>query len=264
MDFLLYLGLGCVAGFLAGLFGIGGGLIIVPVLLSTLTAQGVDLSVAMHISLATSLTTIVVTGANSAWAHHRQQHVHWPTAKALIPFLMLGSLVGVSIAHHLSGQTLTRVFMGFLITMSIYIWFSPEPSAHRFRVANWRWKAAASVMGTLSAILGVGGALFMVPFLKSKGMSIRHAIGTTSLCGVPLALTGAIGYMVAGLQVTDVPGFTFGYVNVWALLGITLTSSVFSRIGAKTVAKLAPQFTRRAFAVFLWILVGHLIWKLVG
>lgn len=264
MDFLLYLGLGCVAGFLAGLFGIGGGMIIVPVLFSTLTVQGVDISVAMHISLATSLATIVVTGANSAWAHHKQHHVHWPTAKALIPFLMLGSLLGVSIAHHLSGELLSRLFMGFLVTMSFYIWFSPEPKAHKFRVPNWRWKGAASVMGTLSAILGVGGALFMVPFLKSKGMAIRYAIGTTSLCGVPLALTGAIAYMFAGTQVEEVPGFTLGYVNLWAFLGIVLTSSVFSRIGAKTVAKLKPQFTRRAFSLFLWVLVGNLIWKQMG
>lgn len=266
MDFLLFLGLGCVAGFLAGLFGIGGGMIIVPVLFSTLTLQGVDISVAMHMALATSLATIVVTGTNSALAHHKQHHIHWPTAKALIPFLILGSMVGVGVANQLSGYTLSRLFMVFLFVMSVYIWLSPEPTQEVFRVANWRWKFAASVMGALSAVLGVGGALFMLPFLKSKGMVIRYAIGTTAACGVPLALTGALGYILVGGDdlSAKVPGWSLGYVNLTAFLGIVLTSSVFSRIGAKVVAKLPAKWTKRAFAVFLWILVSSLIWKQLG
>ena len=236
-------------------------MIIVPVLLSTFTLQGVPLDVAMHMALATSLATIVVTGMNSAWAHHKQLHVHWPTAKALVPFLVLGSALGVTVAHHLSGQLLSRAFVGFMVCMSFYIWFSPEPKPCDFGVPNWRWKLASAVFGTLSAILGVGGALFLVPFLKSKGMGIRHAIGTAAFCGVPLALTGALGYMWAGEQVGDLPGLNLGYIHLTAFAGIVLTSSVFSRVGARLVSRISPNWTRRSFAVFLWVLVANLIWK---
>lgn len=264
MEFALYLGLGCIAGFLAGLFGIGGGLIIVPVLMWTFSHQGIDISVAMHMALATSLATIVITSLNSAWAHHKQEHVHWPTVRALVLFLMLGSVIGVTIAHRLSGQLLSNIFMGFLLLMSVYMWFSKEPAQEKFRQANWRWKLACSVMGLLSAILGIGGALFMVPFLKSKRMAIRYAIGTAAFCAAPLAMTGAASYMLAGSDVEALPDATIGYVHIWAFLGIVLTSSVFSRVGAKLVAKLPPQTMRRAFSLFLWLLAGNLIWKLYG
>ncbi|MBW8192293.1 sulfite exporter TauE/SafE family protein [Neiella marina] len=264
MEIALYLGLGCFAGFLAGLFGIGGGLIIVPVLVWTFTHQGIDIGVAMHMALATSLATIVITTLNSAYAHHQQGHVHWPTVRALVLFLMLGSVIGVSVAHHLPGQLLSNIFMGFLLLMSVYMWFSKEPKQERLRKANWRWKLASSVMGFLSAILGIGGALFMVPFLKSKRMAIRYTIGTAAFCAAPLAFTGAVSYMLAGSDVTSLPAATIGYVHIWAFMGIVLTSSVFSQIGAKLVSRLPPKAMKRAFSVFLWVLAGNLIWKLYG
>ncbi|MCM2681275.1 sulfite exporter TauE/SafE family protein [Echinimonas agarilytica] len=264
MDIVLYLALGCVGGFLAGLFGIGGGLIIVPTLVWVFRHQGYDMSVAMHMALATSLATIVVTGISSARAHHQQHHVHWPTAKALTPFLVLGSVSGVVVAHFLTGQLLGRLFVGFLILMSVYMWFSPEPKQHRFRVANWRWKFASTLMGVLSALLGIGGALFMVPFLKSKGMAIRYAIGTAAFCGVPLAVTGTIGYMLGGGAEQPLPVYTIGYVNLLAFACIVLTSSHFSKVGAKLVTKVPPQRMRRGFAVFIWVLAANLIYKMAS
>lgn len=255
LTMLGYLALGAAAGTLAGLFGIGGGLIIVPVLVFAFGLQGVDASVAMHLAIGTSLATIVVTSASSTWGHIRKGSVrrHW--FLALLPGLMLGAIGGVFIAGALSGGLLGTLFGLFVISVAIKMALGLGPKPGAASPGRLAMGVAGLVIGAISALFGIGGGTLSVPWLSRAGASMTHAVGTSAACGVPIALVGALTFIVTGWGHPDLPPWSTGFVLWPAFLGIVLASVPFARLGVRLAHALPATALRLGFSALL-TLVG--------
>lgn len=244
----LYLALGAVAGVLAGLLGVGGGLVIVPVLAWAFAAQGLAEQHVMHLALGTSLASIVFTSLSSIRAHHRRGAVHWPVVRRLAPGIVLGTLAGAALAAALPTDILRRVFALFVFTVAAQIGFGVQPAAHR-RLPGWAGlSAAGGGIGVVSAVVGIGGGSMTVPFLIWCNTAVREAVATSAAVGLPIALAGAAGYLLAGHGVAELPSAAIGYVHGPALAGIALASVVFAPLGAHLAHCLPVLALRRVFA----------------
>lgn len=252
----IYLALGAFAGLIAGLLGVGGGLIIVPVLAWVFLTQGVDANVIMHMALATSLATIVFTSISSVYAHHRHGHVAWGMVLRLAPSLILGALAGAWLAKGMETGQLQRLFAVFEIAVGLYMLLgSPKPSANKHAAANHLELAAAgSAIGVVSAILGIGGGTLTVPYLSWRGVLMQRAVAVAAACGLPIALGGAIGYAWGIGAGHALPAASIGYIYLPAMLAICATSLMFAPLGAKWASVLKPHVLKRIFALFLLLL----------
>ncbi|HMR02172.1 MAG TPA: sulfite exporter TauE/SafE family protein, partial [Candidatus Competibacter phosphatis] len=221
---LFYLTLGLFAGVMAGLLGVGGGLIIVPTLAWIFHHQQVDDTIVMHLAIGTSLATIVVTSISSVRAHHRRGAVLWPIFWRLTPGIVVGAWLGAAIADALPSAVLSKVFAVFVLTVAAQMGFGAKPAPHRELPGTAGMLTAGGVIGAVSAIVGIGGGSLTVPFLTWCNIAIRQAVATSSACGLPIALAGALGFVVTGLNATGRPDWSLGYVYGPALVGITLTS----------------------------------------
>jgi uncharacterized membrane protein YfcA len=219
---LFYLTLGLFAGVMAGLLGVGGGLIIVPALAWILHHQQVDDAIVMHLAIGTSLATIVVTSISSVRAHHRRGAVLWPIFWRLTPGIIVGAWLGAAIADALPSAVLSKVFAVFVLTVAAQMGFGAKPAPHRELPGTTGMLTAGGVIGAVSAIVGIGGGSLTVPFLTWCNTAIRQAVATSSACGLPIALAGALGFVVTGLNATGRPDWSLGYVYGPALVGITL------------------------------------------
>ena len=265
MIFLLYISLGAIAGLLAGLLGIGGGLIIVPVLILAVQHQGFSPEVLTHLAVGTSLATIAVTSTASAWEHNRHGSVHWATFVFLSLGIVVGSFLGVKTAGRLSGPTLQVLIGVFAIAAAVKL-----SGIARFRQAGPKHDESSrqcklpgtgelvgtgGVIGWVAAMFGIGGGLMTVPYLTWRDIRTRQAIGTSAACGFPIAIVGAITNIQEGWQQAALPDFSSGYVYWPAFFGIVITSTLFARLGAKLAHRLPAETLKRIFAVLL-LLVG--------
>ena len=247
-----YLLLGVVAGTLAGLFGIGGGLLIVPALVVAFTFQGFEPEVVMHLAIGTSLATIVVTGASSALGHWRRGSIHTPWFMALLPGLLAGAVIGVLVAGQLSGPLLGTLFGLFVLTIAVKmaIGFGPV-SRQAATPPGYAMIMAGGVIGGISALFGIGGATMAVPWLSRCGAHLTQAVGTSAACGVPIALLGAATFIWMGWGHPQLPDWTTGYVMWPAFLSIVITSVPFARLGVRLAHHLPSHVLRWAFAALL-------------
>ena len=252
---LFYLTLGLFAGVMAGLLGVGGGLIIVPTLAWIFHHQQVDDAIVMHLAIGTSLATIVVTSISSVRAHHRRGAVLWPIFWRLTPGIVVGAWLGAAIADALPSAVLSKVFAVFVLTVAAQMGFGAKPAPHRELPGTTGMLTAGGVIGAVSAIVGIGGGSLTVPFLTWCNIAIRQAVATSSACGLPIALAGALGFVVTGLNATGRPDWSLGYVYGPALVGITLTSMLSAPLGAKLAHTLPTEMLKKVFAAFL-TLVG--------
>lgn len=252
---ITYLGVGAFAGVLAGLLGVGGGIIIVPALAWSFHLQGMEDAVIMHLAIGTSHATIIVTSLSSVRAHHRRQAVLWPVFWRLTPGIILGAFLGVAIADAMPGATLQIVFGVFVLLVSIQMGFGAKPAPQRELPGAGGMLAAGGIIGTLSAIVGIGGGSLTVPLLTWCNTSIRNAVATSSACGLPIAVSSATGFIVAGLHKSGLPAWSLGYVYGPALLGIITASMFFAPVGARLAHTLPVVVLKRIFAGFL-ALVG--------
>ena len=252
---LFYLTLGLFAGVMAGLLGVGGGLIIVPTLAWIFHHQQVDDAIIMHLAIGTSLATIVVTSISSVRAHHRRGAVLWPIFWRLTPGIVVGAWLGAAIADALPSAVLSKVFAVFVLTVAAQMGFGAKPAPHRELPGTTGMLTAGGVIGAVSAIVGIGGGSLTVPFLTWCNIAIRQAVATSSACGLPIALAGALGFVVTGLNATGRPDWSLGYVYGPALVGITLTSMLSAPLGAKLAHTLPTEMLKKVFAAFL-TLVG--------
>lgn len=253
MELIIYLAIGAIAGFTAGLFGVGGGLIIVPILFVVFAQMGYDPSVIMHMALGTSLATIMVTSISSVMAHHRRGAVLWSVFKNLAPGLVLGSFVGAGIAGLMSGSNLQLVIGVFALWVSYrmlstaHVQVDPTkklPSAALQTLAG-------SGIGLASAIFGIGGGSLTVPYLNKNGVTIQKAVATSAACGLPIAVAGALGFMYFGAK-TEIPiENAIGYVHIYAFLGISVMSFITAKFGAKVAHALSPAMLKKCFALLL-------------
>ncbi|MCW4149499.1 sulfite exporter TauE/SafE family protein [Halomonas sp. 18H] len=251
MLWLSYLALGSLAGTLAGLFGIGGGLIIVPALVLAFELQQVAPPVVMHLAVGTSLATIVVTGASSALGHYRRGSVHRPWLMALLPGLMLGALGGGLVADRLSSTWLGMLFGGFLVLVAARMLLDLRPVPRAQPPGRAMMMLAGGVIGGVSALFGIGGGTLSVPWLSRSGASMPQAVGTSAACGLPIALFGAATFMLVGWQQPGLPEGAMGYVMWPAFCGIVLTSVPFARLGVWLAHRLPARQLRIAFALLL-------------
>jgi uncharacterized membrane protein YfcA len=258
---LLYLALGAVAGVLAGLLGVGGGLVLVAALVWLLPTQGVADTQAVHAALASALASIVLTGLSSARAHHRRGSVLWPTVRWLLPGLLLGGWLGSLLATQLDGDWLR----GFI---AVYCWLAalqllldwPRSRAERASAPRGPgYAVAGAAIGAVSALVGIGGGSMTVPMLIWRGVRPVLAVGTSSACGVAIALASAAGYAAHGPPAGTMPAASWGFVYLPAAIGIALASVLTAPWGTRLAHRISGQALRRVFAGFL-LLVGSSLW----
>lgn len=252
---LIYLAAGAVAGLASGLFGIGGGLIIVPVLLFAFGLADVDAGVVMHLALGTSLMTIVVTSASSLRAHHRLGGIMWPVFRPLAVGLVIGAVGGAQIAGALPSDVLESIFAVFVLLMAARMAIGGQPPAHRRLPGTPALVGTGGVIGVVSSIVGIGGGSLTVPFLVWCGTEMRKAVGTSAACGFPIAVSGAAGYVIAGWGAPELPAWSTGYVFWPAFAGIAAASVLLAPVGAKLAHRLPQPVLKRIFAAFL-VIVG--------
>ncbi len=274
MELIIFLIIGALAGFAAGLFGVGGGTIIVPLLFIVFTQMGYSPDNIMHLALGTSLATIIVTSISSLMAHNKKGAVMWPVFKNLVPGLAIGCFFGAGIAGQISGLYLQIIVGVFLLWVAYNMFFggkkqvnshvnnaSNAESANLELPSKPKQLAAGGVIGIASAIFGIGGGSLTVPYLTRYGVVMQKAVGTSAACGLPIAIAGALGFMFFGMQQqVDVPN-TIGFVHVYAFLGISIMSFFTAKIGAKVAHILSPELLKKCFAVLLTIVGCYFLYK---
>lgn len=263
MELIIYLLIGAIAGFAAGLFGVGGGLIIVPILYIVFTQMNYDPNVIMHIAVGTSLATIIVTSISSVTAHHKKGAVLWPVFRNLAPGLVLGSFLGAGIADLMSGQHLQLVIGVFAVWMAYKMFKGANAvvDPNRHLPSAPLQLAAGGGIGVASAIFGIGGGSLTVPYLNRHGVVMQKAVATSAACGLPIAVAGALGFMWFGAkEQIEVPN-TIGYVHVYAFLGISVMSFITAKFGAKVAHLLSPAMLKKCFAGLLVIVGCYFIYK---
>lgn len=250
MDYLIFLILGCFAGFVAGLLGVGGGLIIVPVLTWIFQSNNFEQSHIMHIALGTSLATIIFTSLASIRAHHKKGAIKWKLVFELSPGLLVGALIGAYIAHGFSTTMLKTIFGIFEILVAIQIGFEIQANPHRQLPNSKVNNIVSSVIGAISSLVGIGGGTLTVPFLVWCNIRIQNAIAVSAACGFPIAVAGALGYIISGINQTSLPS-TFGYVYLPAWIMIIAASTIFAPLGAHYAHKLPAKTLRKIFSLLL-------------
>ena len=258
-SFLLYAAVGAIAGILAGLLGIGGGLVIVPMLVFSFTLQQIPADLTMHLALGTSLASIIFTSISSLSAHHKHKAVRWDVFKGITPGIIVGTFSGSWVASLLPTQVLKGIFVVFLYYVATQMILGKKPAAAREIPGTAGIFGAGSVIGCFSSLVGIGGGTLSVPFLTWCNISIRHAIGTSSAIGLPIALAGGFGYVLNGLGTENLPDFALGYVHLPALLGIISMSVLTAPLGAKLTHSLPVDKLKRIFALLLYVVATRML-----
>lgn len=249
---LTYLVLGAAAGVVAGLFGIGGGLLIVPVLVFSFELQGMSPDVLTHAAVATSLATIVATSISSTLAHNKKGAVRWDIFKPVAIGLVVGAFLGVKTAALMTGEWLQITLGCFVILVATQMALNLKPDAGETAVNNRDLVVSGGIIGWLSSIFGIGGGTLSVPYFTWRRVQMQQAVATSAACGLPIAIMGAVTNIWAGWQNPAMPEWSAGFIYLPALLGIVITSSIFAKYGAKLAHSLPPLLLKRIFAVFLF------------
>ncbi|MBN9303787.1 MAG: hypothetical protein BGO82_15550 [Devosia sp. 67-54] len=256
---------GCVSGVFAGLLGVGGGVIIVPILSTAFEAMGFSGDIAQHVAVASSLAIIMPTGAMSARAHYRRGAVDTKALRLWAPFVLVGTLVGGLLARWFTGETLRIVFgvIALLIALNIVTPLQQRLMGH-LKSSAATHRVAASIVGFLSALMGIGGGSLSVPTMAAFGATMHEAVGTGAAIGVFIAIGGTIGYIVSGWGLAGLPPLSLGYVNVIAFVLVGGFAALTAPLGAALAHRLNQKTLRYVFAVFL-VLVGlNMIWKAIS
>jgi uncharacterized protein len=256
--------LGSITGFLAGLLGIGGGMMLVPFITLLLSIKGMPAQHIVKMAIATSLATICFTSIASVRAHHRHGRVLWPVVRLLAPGIVLGSMLGAQIAKALPAQVLTLLFAVFVGFSALQMLREKKTHAARELPRGGGMLAAGGVIGLLAALVGAGGAFISVPFMTWCNVKIHNAVATSAALGVPIALAGTLGYVIAGWSLHDMPPGTLGYIYLPALLVISAASVLTAPLGARTAQRLEVRQLRRTFAALLFGLAAYMVHNAVN
>ena len=248
---LIYLGVGIFVGFFAGLLGIGGGSVMVPILSLTFASQGFSSDHVVHMALATSMATIIPGGISSAWAHHKHQAVNWSVVQQMLPGILVGTLSGAVIAHFSSTAFLKTFFVVFICFLAVQLLFDLKPKSRHALPGTGGMFAFGMVMGVISSFAGIGGAVLSISFLTWCNVRMHDAIGTAAAIGVPLAIAGTVGFVATGLFDKELPAWSIGYVYLPAFVGIAITSALIAPLGARLAHRMPVVVLRRIFVVFL-------------
>lgn len=254
-----YLAIGVAVGFLAGLLGIGGGMVMVPMLVFVFTAKGFPPEHMMHLSLATALATIVFTSVSSVRAHHRHGGVDWAVTRAMAPGIVAGALGVALVAGFIPTRPLAIFFTGFMFYAAGQMFVEIKPRAGRQLPGRPGLFAAGAGIGGLSSLLAAGGAFLSIPFLAWCNVPLKRAIGTAAANGFPIAVAGTVGYIAQGMRAPGLPEWSLGYVYLPALLLIVAASMPMAPIGARLAHRLPVRRLRVVLALMLLALALRML-----
>jgi len=260
---LMYLSVGLIAGVLAGLLGVGGGLVIVPMLVYCFTKQGMPNDLIMHLSLGTSMASIAFTSVSSFMSHHKHGAVEWTIVKRIVPGILIGTFFGSYIAAMLSTGFLKGFFCVFLYYVATQMVLDKKPKPSRNFPGNAGMFGVGSTIGAISSLVGIGGGSLSVPFMLWCNLAAHKAIGTSAAIGFPIAIAGSIGYIVNGLKASALPEYSAGYVYLPALVFIVCASVVTAPLGARLAHALPVSKLKRIFAILLYIVAIKMTWGLL-
>lgn len=255
--FLLFALLGAVAGLLAGALGLGGGVVIVPVLLLVFAALGFDPEVLAQMAVATSLATISVTSLNAIRTHHRAGYLRWALAGRLAGGIAVGALAGAFVADWLPGPVLAQLFGIFAMVIAVRMAWPAgraEDAARERLPGRAGLAGAGGLIGLASSIFGIGGGSLTVPFLSGRGLPMQQAVAVSAACGLVIALAGCVGFIIAGWQEPGRPPFSLGYIYLPAFAGIVVTSFPMARVGARLAHRLPSARLKKVFAAVLFVI----------
>lgn len=253
---------GALAGLIAGLLGVGGGIVMVPAMALAFSALGYDAGVYHHVAVGTSLAVIITTGFSSARAHHAKQAVMMDVVRMWGPPLVVASLAGGLMARMYSGDLLRAIFgvVALFVAINVILPIQQRLMA-QLSESKLTHRISAAIVGYLSALMGIGGGSLSVPTLAAFGNPMRKAVGTGAALGVLIAIPGAIGFVVSGWDVAGRPPFSLGYVNLPAFALIGIVATIVAPYGAKLAHSIDQKRLKQAFAVFLFIVAGRMLYQ---
>jgi uncharacterized membrane protein YfcA len=253
--------LGLATGFLAGLLGIGGGMLMVPAVTWVLGSKGFPPEYIVKMAVATSLATICFTSITSVRAHHKRGAVLWPVALALAPGILLGGALGAQIAVAMPTKALSILFALFVSFSATQMFLDRKPKPSRTLPGTPGMVAAGSGIGVLSALVGAGGAFVSVPFMQWCNVKIHNAVATSAALGFPIALAGTLSYVWAGRDLPAMPPGSLGYLYLPGLVVISLASMTMAPLGARTAHRMDIRPLKRVFALVLYCLAAYFLFR---
>lgn len=257
---LAVLGLG--TGFLAGLLGIGGGMLMVPFITIIVGQRGVPADLAVKMAIATSMATIIFTSVSSVRAHHKRGAVRWDIVQRLAPGIVIGSLAGsLGVFALLKGTALAIFFALFVGFSATQMFLDKKPAPTRQMPGTGGQLATGGVIGFISGLVGAGGGFISVPFMTWCNVAIHNAVATSAALGFPIAVANVLGYVVSGQSVEGLPAGSFGYIWLPALVVIAACSVFTAPLGAKAAHSLPVKKLKRVFASILYLLAAYMLWK---
>jgi len=249
MIWLEYALTGLFGGFLAGYLGIGGGLVLVPVLGWLFSRDPATAGMAMQMAVATSLASMLFSSLSSVIAHHRRRAIVWKVVRTMLPGLLLGALAGSVIADQLDNAVLGNIFGGFALIVGLQILFGSVHRGEKPLPGRFLGGAVGFAIGSISSLIGIGGGSMTVPWLLWHGQKVQKAIATSAACGYPIAVAGTLGFIVLGDSSAGT--HAIGYVHLQALAGVAVFSVIGAPLGVAAIHRSSPLFAKRVFAAFL-------------
>ncbi|HVK54582.1 MAG TPA: sulfite exporter TauE/SafE family protein [Burkholderiales bacterium] len=263
MEYLhVYLALGIFVGFIGGLLGVGGGIVIVPALTFCFAALHFPEAFSLHTAIGTSLACIVFGSISSLREHHAHGAVDWSIVKGLAPGVVIGTLLGSKIVVHIPVRPLKIFFICFVFYAATQAFLNLKPKPTRQLPGSAGLFGAGGVIGLLSSFVGIGGGAISVPFMVWCNVKMHNAIGTSAALGFPIAVAGAVGFIVSGLNQTGLPPYSLGFVYLPALLGIAGMSVVIAPFGARLAHRLPVTTLKRVFGGFLYVVGAKMAYDL--
>jgi uncharacterized membrane protein YfcA len=259
----IFLVLGAFAGILAGLLGVGGGLVIVPMIDYTLAIQGMTGDDIHRLALGTSLATIMFTSVSSFMTHHRNKAVIWTVVKHIAPGILAGTFLGSKVASHMPTTLLKGIFVIFLLYVGTQMLMNIKPKASREIPGLAGNSLAGFIIGAVSSFVGIGGGSLSVPYMTWCNVPMHKAIGTSAAIGFPIAMAGAAGYLITGFGVEDLPPHAMGFIYLPAFFGIAAASVCTAPLGAKLSHRLPVGRLKKAFACLLYGMAGQMAYTLL-
>lgn len=252
MEWILYLVSGLAAGFFAGLLGVGGGTIVVPVLYFLFKYyQHLPHSLIMHMAIGTSLAVVFINAVLSMHAHARKKNVLWPIFNKMILGLILGATIASLVVNYISGNALHILFIIFIVFSACQVIWKYQPKKPPSNLSLVTTNIAGMIISFFSSLVGIGGSILSVPYFLWLKIEMKQAVALASCCGLPLSIVATAGFMIAGLNHANLPNFSLGYVYLPALLGIGIGAIFTASLGAKVAIKLPEKFLRTVFFGFL-------------
>ena len=251
IDIIIFAIVGIVTGTMAGLFGVGGGLIIVPVMHFILTERGLGEEIAIPLSIGTALACIIVTSSSAAYSHYKKKSLSIPRFLQLSFGILFGAGFGATFVVSIEGDIFKKMLAIFVTIMSLRLFINLEMPRAKKEPGFLYFNISGGVIGYLSSVFGIGGGIFSVPLLKISGMEMKKAVGTGAACAFPIAIIAATSYMILGYGLNALPEYSLGYIYLPGVLGITIFSYFFAKIGTQLAHKLNDKFLQLIFAVHL-------------